>query len=394
MLHLSTHLALFLLCIIPLTLFCAPQEEKPEKVHSVVFTQKPAEWYVKQAELWKKEIEKDPANAEAWRNYYSAVRYERFAETIGTPEKKARLKKIMEDMEKAVPNSYEYHFLKHKNDGSIQNLEHLEKAYRLRPDQAELYSDFISYYEYHDQPQRMKEFLDKWYTSKNMAPGLINYNYNVLMSTEPNALLLTNGDNDTYPLWMLQQVKGVRTDVTVLNASLSMAQETYLDRKLKEKGITINYDQLPEYRTPKFIPAMAEYIAEHYPRVPVYFALTLWEHYFERVKDKLYIVGLAYQFSRERMDNIAFVRRNLEKRFRLDYLSYDWYSEDYLATSLMSRLNANYIVSLVMLAEHYQISGDLENAKRWATLALDLAEKGGIRQDLTEDLKKKGITFR
>ncbi|KPK68418.1 hypothetical protein AMJ87_11965, partial [candidate division WOR_3 bacterium SM23_60] len=49
--------------------------------------------------------------------------------------------------------------------------------------------------------------------------ALVEFNRNMLNSAPENAILITNGDNDTYPAWFLQN-KGVRTDVIIVNRSL------------------------------------------------------------------------------------------------------------------------------------------------------------------------------
>ena len=71
-----------------------------------------------------------------------------------------------------------------------------------------------------------------------------DFAYDILNSVEPYGILITAGDNDTFPLWYAQEVEGIRPDVTLANLSL-MNTEWHLR-------------QLARRVTPPFDPARAD----------------------------------------------------------------------------------------------------------------------------------------
>ena len=106
-----------------------------------------------------------------------------------------------------------------------------------------------------------------------------------LDSCEPNAIIFTIGDNDTFPLWYLQEVEGYRTDVRVVCTALLQA-DWYIDQmKLKayeSDPLKIRFDHtqyngrklyqafvVPEFDERIELNSLMEYIASDDPRTKV-----------------------------------------------------------------------------------------------------------------------------
>lgn len=245
-----------------------------------------------------------------------------------------------------------------------------------------------------------------------------DYAHNIMATCEPNAILFTNGDNDTYPLWFLQGVEGVRNDIQIVN--LSLIKTSWYIKQLKRLGIEFDleddeidgwlgaipwdYDKsvevaglkleggdLPivEYPTGRTTVSVLEphslmiwrVVKYNWEKRPIYFAVTVPDVNMAGLKPYLSMEGMAYklvktrgyeQFEEEK------IRRNLLEVYRYTGVADSTVHKDPVARRLLS----NYLIlfdglvrSYIRLGMHeeaYDVLAELE--KRVPPYALDFPE--------------------
>lgn len=220
-----------------------------------------------------------------------------------------------------------------------------------------------------------------WYASGQYSSGALNWNYNALMSLEPDAILLTQNDNDTYPVWLLQYALQVRPDVRVLNLDL-LENTTYRNRVIQQEKLDFipQGTQLSDFL--HLIVASKRYI-------PLYYGVMLDKSRLETAKNNLYITGLALKYSSIPFDNMAVLCHNYENAFRLDYLKIDMAPESDPAA--LAQLNLNYLPAFLLLYKHYTISGERSKATELRALILRIGKAGNREAELLAILDKNDL---
>jgi tetratricopeptide (TPR) repeat protein len=154
---------------------------------------------------------------------------------------------------------------------------------------------------------------------------LLDFNKNMLLSVPRNGILVTNGDNDTYPAWYLQG-KGIRNDVLIVNWALFNIADNAIYLKNKGLPIPLSDEEIRNIRATRkkageiLFPAdsLIKTIVDNKQR-PLVFASTVYHSKMEQYPLKL--SGLAFEIEEEEGDvDIEKTKDLFHKKFALKTL--------------------------------------------------------------------------
>ncbi len=254
--------------------------------------------------------------------------------------------------------------------------------------------------------------------SRNLIP--LDYGYNILNFCEPDAVLFTHGDNDTYPLWYLQEVKGIRRDIRVIN--LSLLNAPWYIKQLRDEGVTLPIEYSDDFidnrlcgqtlrghQTRAWSPVPKEVtfagltwempptyllrtadggktgvlneasiMIAHIIRTvnwtrPIYFAVTIEPSKFIGLNRFMSTEGMVFQLTREKAPgryhiNAPVLDRNVFTNYRYRGVA----DKTVYKSPETINLVHNYYIGFLDLCERYMELGDRENAVRAARGSIEM----------------------
>jgi hypothetical protein len=227
----------------------------------------------------------------------------------------------------------------------------LDQASAAEPNNSLVFDDYVAQGELNRDASMKKKYSKKLEAASVYSLPTMEYNLNVLNSLPTNAFLITYGNDDTYPLWIWQEVFNTATTVTVINVDL-LAHADYRKNICQRLNIAdFNAIELDaEARIDKLLGSS---------NGNIYLALTIAPNILKNHSKDLYLTGLALHYSDGSISNLAALASNWENRFARSYIE------------LNEPINRNYDLMFSVLADYYEDSNNQQMLQELENLRSD-----------------------
>jgi len=243
------------------------------------------------------------------------------------------------------------------------------------------------------------------------AEALLSYTRWVLHSMPPKAILLTNGDMDTYPVAALQEAEHLRTDVALVNrGTLNEPWHARYVRDVEGVRLPLTDAALDSLRPRKDASGVTRSRADQIIagwiamlkagtlERPLVFANTIEETTMDRFASPLQYCGAYTAVRTEEVDrpDVQAIRTGLLPYHPEDFFG-PWVSDQ--DRSPVRRMGTKHLVGNVThaaltLAEQAALRGDADAFARWIDFARELdngSERGPVYTARIEQLEQRGV---
>ena len=294
---------------------------------------------------WNQYVDQHPQDEAAWRNFYEVYEayYLRSFNAPGgrTKQELARQTNLQERLARGIPYTYTYDIIALQELFSMtgdqeHSRDHMHKyaanALERLPDDArasDLQLLIGTLYQTGDTTNL--ERLLNIYFDRDMCPSyVLQYHFNELQGMEQNAVYIGTHEGDIIPKLVIQYVLRQHRDKVLYDQNFSY-DRTYNAACFSHLGIAE-----PDYDAwircgESWNRLSVEWLCDNSPR-PVYFssnsiAFMAEQWLTDDLKACLYNEGLTMRYSPTPYDNFKVKRRNIDKRYLLEYLLYSFESD-------------------------------------------------------------------
>jgi len=311
--------------------------------------------YVALAKEWRAYIDKHGETADALVNLGRAQRYS----GDGMEAAKLAGKRAVE-LEPDNPRALDFYatVLSVSGEGTAEALKLLEHCRAVAPDYGDGLMTLVATYLRTGALKKARDVSATIYEQRILSRPLQDFAYNMLIGLPEGAILVTNGDYDTFPPLALQAGRNFRTDVVVVNRHL-LNIPAYADSLFHEHAF-LRPDGQWKAKAGEAGASTSRAIIERWiaeGKAPLYFAVTV------DMEDlgldlKTVTEGLCSRATGKGLTPEEAARVVLE-RYRLDSAT-DWDFAWDLVPTVSQMIGANYVASLGDLALRDGVSGDMK----------------------------------
>jgi hypothetical protein len=227
------------------------------------------------------------------------------------------------------------------------------------------------------------EFAAAWERTGDMPATLLPYAYNVLQSVPQGAVLITNGELDTYPLIEQQWKNGVRQDVGIVSIALA-ARPGNRAAIFRSLGLKLPGNDSVSAFDANYIRRVA--LAN--PGKKIYLAATVDQELIWTMQSELYLTGLAFRHSTTPVDNLEFLKENVGEKMNLGDVGSGSGGTHFFDLQTSKQLHMNYVLPLILAAEQYELAGDKAKADALREKARAVARRAGKEKEIEAYLVK------